>query len=115
MSHRFVVALTRNGQMAEVTMTEYSKDRKVLYSITYPITYTEACEFGRWATFRNVRHLCDTFLTANGWDVWLPLGSVINPDVTFTPHHDMTRSKPHSDYERYYMGNAYHKVQYASV
>jgi hypothetical protein len=91
MSSQLLVSLSHSGIHCQLTLAEMTNDRKVLFRISYPLTYTEACNLGEWATARNFRRLGATFLTATGWDMWLPYDKVMNSGIPFHPLHSSSR------------------------
>lgn len=112
MSTRMLVSLGRLGAQTQVTYAEYDNHRKLMYRITYPITYTEACDLGAWATLRATMKQGDCYLTANGWDLWLPIHSVISPDVKFHPLHSGNRKETIPVQELYGLAWGHYSVLY---
>ncbi|NIW97360.1 MAG: hypothetical protein GWN13_03775 [Phycisphaerae bacterium] len=95
-----------------VTFTEYDADHKALYRITYPIDYSEGSDLSSWASRRIKDQGCDFHLSSDGWDIYVPIESVISDSVHWHPIHTNSRTNPKMTFVYEKLVEGYHKITY---
>lgn len=115
MVDRLGVSVWSLGHTRVVTFTEYDEDTTVSYRMTYPIAYCEGCDLASWASRRIKEQGCEFYLSADGWDIYLPINQVVSDSIRWHPIHSNDRTNPKNLVSYQELTKGYHSVVYDPV
>ena len=113
--HRVSFAIWRSGYQSMLSYLETDDDYNTLYSLTYPITHTEAVNMSDWATNRARYHDAQPLFDAFGWTVFLDALDVVNPDTMYRPTYKTHRRDGSEAVKYAELVQLPHTVHYHSV
>jgi hypothetical protein len=110
MSTRLALTIWSMGNQLMVSLAELDDHCRSVYRLTWPITYTESCNWGAWATHRVRKGDGAVALNADGWSIYMPVEKVIQEHCNTSLLHLSDRSDPQRFDEYVELAENFHKA-----
>lgn len=110
---QLVVSVWSVGRDTRVTLMELDERINRAVTLSWPISYDEACSFAAWANTRIEKGDCRPSMCADGWNLFIPFDQVIDADCPFTRQHKCDRRDTSRIVEYRKLADRIHSSQYA--
>ncbi len=109
MATRLAVTNWSLGTQLMVSLAELDERCGTVYRLSWPITYTESCNWAAWANHRARKGDGTVAVSADGWTIYLPVEKVIQENRNASLLHRSDRTDLHRFDEYVKLAESFHK------